>query len=164
LATESDSETSPRKRADVLLVERGLFEKPRPRPRGDRRRRRDRQRRQVSASEMIADGCRIVRAAAHPTFRAAASSWPARWSVSDRYRGPCLPRRRRIHRRLLRRCCWRTAPGLVFAIDVGHGQLHPSLRNHPRIVSMEETDIRKFEGKRRLPGPMSSSSTSVSFR
>jgi 23S rRNA (cytidine1920-2'-O)/16S rRNA (cytidine1409-2'-O)-methyltransferase len=37
---------------------------------------------------------------------------------------------------------------LVFAIDVGHGQLHPSLRNHPRIVSMEETDIRKFEGKR----------------
>jgi 23S rRNA (cytidine1920-2'-O)/16S rRNA (cytidine1409-2'-O)-methyltransferase len=37
---------------------------------------------------------------------------------------------------------------LVFAIDVGHGQLHPSLHGHPRIVSMEETDIRKFEGKR----------------
>ena len=37
---------------------------------------------------------------------------------------------------------------LVFAIDVGHGQLHPSLRDHPKIVSMEETDIRKFEGKR----------------
>jgi 23S rRNA (cytidine1920-2'-O)/16S rRNA (cytidine1409-2'-O)-methyltransferase len=37
---------------------------------------------------------------------------------------------------------------LVFAIDVGHGQLHHSLRNHPRIVSMEATDIRKFEGKR----------------
>jgi 23S rRNA (cytidine1920-2'-O)/16S rRNA (cytidine1409-2'-O)-methyltransferase len=28
--------------------------------------------------------------------------------------------------------------------------LHPSLRGHPRIVSMEETDIRSFEG-RRLP-------------
>src|SRR5262245_4447524 len=38
--------------------------------------------------------------------------------------------------------------GLVFAIDVGHGQLHPSLLGHPRVVSMEETDIRKFEGKR----------------
>nr|WP_210262791.1 TlyA family RNA methyltransferase [Bradyrhizobium brasilense] len=37
---------------------------------------------------------------------------------------------------------------LVFAIDVGHGQLHPSLRGHPKIVSMEATDIRSFEGKR----------------
>ncbi len=36
----------------------------------------------------------------------------------------------------------------VFAIDVGHGQLHPSLRDHPRIVSMEGTDIRQFGGKR----------------
>ena len=37
---------------------------------------------------------------------------------------------------------------MVFAIDVGHGQLHPSLRDHPRIVSMEGMDIREFEGKR----------------
>ena len=37
---------------------------------------------------------------------------------------------------------------LVFAIDVGRDQLHPSLRGHPKIVSMEETDIRTFEGKR----------------
>lgn len=37
---------------------------------------------------------------------------------------------------------------LVFAIDVGREQLHPSLRGHPKIVSMEETDIRSFEGKR----------------
>ena len=37
---------------------------------------------------------------------------------------------------------------LVFSIDVGHGQLHPSLQGHSRIVSMEETDIRSFEGKR----------------
>ena len=33
---------------------------------------------------------------------------------------------------------------MVFAIDVGREQLHPSLRGHPRIVSMEETDIRTF--------------------
>jgi 23S rRNA (cytidine1920-2'-O)/16S rRNA (cytidine1409-2'-O)-methyltransferase len=38
--------------------------------------------------------------------------------------------------------------GLVFAIDVGHGQLHPSLHDHPKIVSMEATDIRSLEGKR----------------
>ena len=37
---------------------------------------------------------------------------------------------------------------LVFSIDVGRDQLHPSLRGHPKIVSMEETDIRSFEGKR----------------
>ena len=37
---------------------------------------------------------------------------------------------------------------LVFAIDVGHGQLHPSLHGHPKIVSMEDTDIRALEGKR----------------
>src|SRR5271168_1374095 len=37
---------------------------------------------------------------------------------------------------------------IVFAVDVGHGQLHSSLRDHPSIVSMERTDIRSFEGKR----------------
>ena len=37
---------------------------------------------------------------------------------------------------------------LVFAIDVGTSQLHPSLRDHPKIVSMEETDIRSYDGKR----------------
>jgi len=37
---------------------------------------------------------------------------------------------------------------LVFAVDVGRNQLHRSLRDHPRIVSMERTDIRKYEGKR----------------
>ena len=37
---------------------------------------------------------------------------------------------------------------LVFAIDVGTGQLHKSLHDHPRIISMEETDIRNYEEKR----------------
>ncbi len=37
---------------------------------------------------------------------------------------------------------------LVFAIDVGREQLHPSLHGHPKVVSMEATDIRSFEGKR----------------
>jgi 23S rRNA (cytidine1920-2'-O)/16S rRNA (cytidine1409-2'-O)-methyltransferase len=39
---------------------------------------------------------------------------------------------------------------VVFSIDVGREQLHRSLRDHPKIVSMEATDIRDFEG-RRLP-------------
>jgi 23S rRNA (cytidine1920-2'-O)/16S rRNA (cytidine1409-2'-O)-methyltransferase len=37
---------------------------------------------------------------------------------------------------------------LVFAVDVGREQLHSSLRDNPKIVSMERTDIRKLEGKR----------------
>jgi 23S rRNA (cytidine1920-2'-O)/16S rRNA (cytidine1409-2'-O)-methyltransferase len=37
---------------------------------------------------------------------------------------------------------------MVFAIDVGRGQLHRSLRDHPKIVSMEETDIRTLQDKR----------------
>jgi 23S rRNA (cytidine1920-2'-O)/16S rRNA (cytidine1409-2'-O)-methyltransferase len=37
---------------------------------------------------------------------------------------------------------------LVYAIDVGTRQLHPSLRGNPKIVSMENTDIRSLAGKR----------------
>ena len=40
------------------------------------------------------------------------------------------------------------AASMVFAVDVGHGQLHPSLHGNAKIVSMEATDIRKLEGKR----------------
>jgi 23S rRNA (cytidine1920-2'-O)/16S rRNA (cytidine1409-2'-O)-methyltransferase len=32
----------------------------------------------------------------------------------------------------------------VYAIDVGHGQLHESLRNRPEVVSYENSDIRTF--------------------
>jgi 23S rRNA (cytidine1920-2'-O)/16S rRNA (cytidine1409-2'-O)-methyltransferase len=37
---------------------------------------------------------------------------------------------------------------LVHAIDVGRGQLHPSLQSHAKIISREETDIRTLAGKR----------------
>jgi len=32
----------------------------------------------------------------------------------------------------------------VYAVDVGTGQLHPSLRSDPRVISLEQTDIRKL--------------------
>jgi 23S rRNA (cytidine1920-2'-O)/16S rRNA (cytidine1409-2'-O)-methyltransferase len=32
----------------------------------------------------------------------------------------------------------------VIAVDVGHGQLHQSLRTSPKVTSLEETDIRKL--------------------
>lgn len=37
---------------------------------------------------------------------------------------------------------------LVYAIDVGRGQLHPTLHGNAKIVSMEETDIRSLAGRR----------------
>jgi 23S rRNA (cytidine1920-2'-O)/16S rRNA (cytidine1409-2'-O)-methyltransferase len=51
---------------------------------------------------------------------------------------------------------------LVFAVDVGHSQLHHSLRDHSKVVSMEDTDIRKFEGKR-LPARPDIVTIDVSF-
>ncbi len=53
----------------------------------------------------------------------------------------------------------------VYAVDVGRGQLHDSLRGRPEIVSHEETDIRTL-----LPCPLRanrriwSPSMSASFR
>ena len=37
---------------------------------------------------------------------------------------------------------------LVHAIDVGNGQLHPSLHDNPRILAQEKTDIRNLRGTR----------------
>ncbi len=34
---------------------------------------------------------------------------------------------------------------LIYAVDVGSDQLHKSLRNNPKIINLEKTDIRKLE-------------------
>jgi 23S rRNA (cytidine1920-2'-O)/16S rRNA (cytidine1409-2'-O)-methyltransferase len=41
----------------------------------------------------------------------------------------------------------------VFAIDVGSRQLHPRLRADPRVVSLEQTDIRTLDPARLDPPP-----------
>jgi len=41
----------------------------------------------------------------------------------------------------------------IYAVDVGHGQLHPSLRTRPEIVSMEATDIRHLDPVRLAERP-----------
>ena len=38
----------------------------------------------------------------------------------------------------------RRGAATVTAVDVGHGQLHESLRNDPRVINVEGTDIRAF--------------------
>ena len=39
-------------------------------------------------------------------------------------------------------CMLRFGAAKVYAVDVGHGQLHPSLRTDPRVVSLEGVDVR----------------------
>jgi 23S rRNA (cytidine1920-2'-O)/16S rRNA (cytidine1409-2'-O)-methyltransferase len=57
-------------------------------------------------------------------------------------------------------CLLRRGARLVYAVDVGHDQLHPDLRRDPRVVSMEGTDIRMVT---QLPEAPSLCSIDVSF-
>jgi 23S rRNA (cytidine1920-2'-O)/16S rRNA (cytidine1409-2'-O)-methyltransferase len=41
----------------------------------------------------------------------------------------------------------------VYAVDVGHGQLHARLRQRPEVVSLEETDIRTLDPARLAEPP-----------
>jgi len=50
----------------------------------------------------------------------------------------------------------------IYALDVGHGQLHASLRARPEITSLEKTDIRKLAPDR-LPEPPDFATIDVSF-
>jgi 23S rRNA (cytidine1920-2'-O)/16S rRNA (cytidine1409-2'-O)-methyltransferase len=41
----------------------------------------------------------------------------------------------------------------VYAVDVGSGQLHDSVRGHPDVLSLEQTDIRTLAPARLMPPP-----------
>src|SRR5690242_19501101 len=141
--------TPSRKRADILLVERGLFES------------RARAQAAIEAGLVIANDKQVAKASetipvdavlqaepAHPfvsrggvKLQAALEQYPI--DIEDHV---CLDVGASTGG--FTEVLLANGASLVFAIDVGHGQLHPSLHGHPRIVSMEETDIRAFEGKR----------------
>ncbi|MBO4224202.1 TlyA family RNA methyltransferase [Bradyrhizobium neotropicale] len=146
---KTESEQAPRKRADVLLVERGLFES------------RARARAAIEAGLVIADGKQVAKPSDTLAPDATLSAEPAHPYVSrggvklagaleqypvDIEGHVCLDVGASTGG--FTEVLLANGASLVFAIDVGHGQLHPSLQGHPRVVSMEETDIRSFEGKR----------------
>jgi 23S rRNA (cytidine1920-2'-O)/16S rRNA (cytidine1409-2'-O)-methyltransferase len=137
------------KRIDVLLVERGLFES------------RARARAAIDAGLVIADGRQVAKASEIIAVNAQLSAEPAHPYVSRggvKLAGALehYPIEIEDHVCLdvgastggFTEVLLANGASLVFSIDVGHGQLHPSLQGHSRIVSMEETDIRSFEGKR----------------
>ncbi len=51
---------------------------------------------------------------------------------------------------------------IIYAVDVGHGQLHPRLAADPRVVSLERTDIRRLD-RSSIPEPVTLAVVDVSF-
>lgn len=139
----------PRKRADVLLVERGLFES------------RARAQAAIEAGLVTVNARQVLKASENIPADGLLQAQPAHPFVSrggvklsgalERY-----PIDIEDHVCLdvgastggFTEVLLAGGAAIVFSIDVGTGQLHPSLQGHPRIVSMEQTDIRGFEGKR----------------
>jgi 23S rRNA (cytidine1920-2'-O)/16S rRNA (cytidine1409-2'-O)-methyltransferase len=149
LAKKSDSEMTSGKRADVLLVERGLFES------------RARAQAAIEAGLVTANHKPVLKASETIATDAAIEAQPAHPFVSrggvklsgalERYpidieNHVCLDVGASTGG--FTEVLLANGASLVFSVDVGRDQLHPSLRGHPNIVSMEETDIRDFEGKR----------------
>ena len=145
---------SPRKRIDLLLVERGLFES------------RARARAAIEAGCVVANDRPIVKPSEVVPADAVLQAEPAHPYVS---RGGVkladaleqYPIDVEDHICLdvgastggFTEVLLANGAAMVFAVDVGHGQLHPSLHGHPKIVSMEATDIRTYEGKRLAARP-----------
>jgi 23S rRNA (cytidine1920-2'-O)/16S rRNA (cytidine1409-2'-O)-methyltransferase len=139
----------PRKRADVLLVERGLFES------------RARARAAIEAGLVIANNKTVTKPSEIVDADAVLQAQPAHPFVSRggvKLSGALEQYPIEIEGHVcldvgastggFTEVLLANGADLVFSIDVGRGQLHPSLHGHSRIVSMEETDIRSFEGKR----------------
>lgn len=133
-------------RADRLLVERGLFES------------RAKAQAAIAAGRVTADGARVRKPADELAVGAALSAEPAYPWVSrggvklagaldhfdfDPAGRVCLDvgaSTGGFTQVLLARGARR-----VYAVDVGHGQLHASLRGDPHVVSLERTDIRTLD-------------------
>jgi 23S rRNA (cytidine1920-2'-O)/16S rRNA (cytidine1409-2'-O)-methyltransferase len=139
----------PRKRADTLLVERGLFES------------RARAQAAIEAGLVTANDRRVMKPSESIAADAELQAQPAHPFVSrggvklanaleqypiDIESHVCLDVGASTGG--FTEVLLANGASLVFAIDVGREQLHPSLRGHPNVVSMEQTDIRSLEGKR----------------
>jgi 23S rRNA (cytidine1920-2'-O)/16S rRNA (cytidine1409-2'-O)-methyltransferase len=154
---------APRKRIDTLLVERGLFES------------RARARAAIEAGLVVADNKKVAKPSETIPADAVLEAQPAHPYVSrggvklagalERYPidvegHVCLDVGASTGG--FTEVLLANGAALVFAVDVGQDQLHRSLRDNPRIISMEQTDIRSYEGKR-LPARPDIVTIDVSF-
>ena len=134
---------STRQRADRLLVERGLFDS------------RAKAQAAIAAGLVTANAAPVRKASEEIAVDAALSATPAHPYVS---RGGVKLAAALDHFKFdpQGRICLDVGASTggftqvllergakcVYAVDVGHGQLHESLRGRPEIVSLEQTDIR----------------------
>jgi 23S rRNA (cytidine1920-2'-O)/16S rRNA (cytidine1409-2'-O)-methyltransferase len=138
-----------RKRADLLLVERGLFES------------RARAQAAIEAGGVIANGKPVLKSsdtipADAELMAEPAHPWVSRGGVKLSGALEQYPIDIEDHVCVdvgastggFTEVLLANGASLVYAIDVGRGQLHPSLHGNPKIISMEETDIRSLAGKR----------------
>lgn len=138
-----------RKRADLLLVERGVFES------------RARAQAAIEAGLVTANGKRVAKPSETISADAEIAAEPAHpWVSRGGVKLAAALERYPIN--VENHVCidvgastggftevlLANGASLVYAVDVGRGQLHPSLHGNPKIVSMEETDIRSLAGKR----------------
>jgi 23S rRNA (cytidine1920-2'-O)/16S rRNA (cytidine1409-2'-O)-methyltransferase len=144
----------PRQRADVLLVERGLFES------------RARAQAAIAAGLVTADDVVVTKPSAEIATDAVLRAtpphpWVSRGGVKldDALDRAGIPVQGRIaidvgastggfSEVLLTR-----GARLVYAIEVGHGQLHPRLRGRADLVLFEHTDIRSLDPARLAEKP-----------
>jgi 23S rRNA (cytidine1920-2'-O)/16S rRNA (cytidine1409-2'-O)-methyltransferase len=143
-----------RMRIDRLLVERGLFES------------RAKAQQAIAAGMVTADGVTLTKPAAEVATDAVLDAEPAHPWVS---RGGLKLTAALDHFRIdpTDRTCLDVGASTggftqvllargarrVYAVDVGHTQLHASLRRRAEVVTIESTDIRKLESRRLEPPP-----------
>jgi 23S rRNA (cytidine1920-2'-O)/16S rRNA (cytidine1409-2'-O)-methyltransferase len=163
--TKSENEPTSRKRADVLLVERGLFES------------RARARAAIDAGLVVADGKPVAKASETIASDAALSAQPAHPYVSrggvklagaleqypiDIEDHVCLDVGASTGG--FTEVLLANGASLVFAIDVGRGQLHPSLHDHPESSRWKRPISATSKAGACRRDPISSSSMSASSR
>src|SRR5215475_6257562 len=138
-----------KKRVDLLLVERGLFEsRARARAAIEAGRVTANDRPVLKPSDMLPEDATLQAEPAHP--------WVSRGGVKLAGALEQYPIDVEGHVCLdvgastggFTEVLLANGAAIVFAVDVGHGQLHRSLQGHAKIMSMEATDIRKLEGTR----------------
>ena len=132
-----------RLRADVLLVERGLFES------------RAKARAAIEAGAVVADGVIVARPSQLLSSDAAIAAEPAhRWVgrgglkleyALDLWPAPvkgCVALDVGASTGGFTQVCLERGAAKVYAVDVGHGQLHASLAADPRVVDLSGRDAR----------------------
>jgi 23S rRNA (cytidine1920-2'-O)/16S rRNA (cytidine1409-2'-O)-methyltransferase len=135
-----------RKRADVLLVERGLFDS------------RAKARAAIEAGNVAADGSTVAKPSELLDADAAlttspAHPWVGRGALKLAHALDLWPIAVEGRSVLdvgastggFTEVCLARGAARVCAVDVGHGQLHPSLASNPRVINLEGLDARTLD-------------------